>query len=137
MERVQDEVFDGAVSGALARRLGLAPWRYDVESRSLMWSDAARVLFGAGPDASCSSLERGIESGSRSALDDQLERAVNEGEPVDVQLGVKEGLAQTCWLRVVGEPVRRDGRVVAVEGYVQDQTRLVHALAIEPPDGGP
>ena len=49
-----------------------------------------------------------------------LERLVVDGEPSDLEVGLIRADGQRIWVRVVGEAVIEDGRVVRVRGIIAD-----------------
>ena len=58
-----------------------------------------------------------------------LQRAVEHGEPYALELQLTSSQGHTKWIRTQGEPIWQDGRVVRIEGAIQDISEVRQARA--------
>ncbi len=58
-----------------------------------------------------------------------LKRAVEHGEPYALELQLTSSKGQVKWIRTQGAPVWQDGRVVRIEGAIQDISEVRQARA--------
>ena len=58
-----------------------------------------------------------------------LKRAMERGEPYALELQLTSSTGQAKWIRTQGEPVWQDGRVVRIEGAIQDISEVHQARA--------
>jgi len=58
-----------------------------------------------------------------------LRRAMENGEPYALELQLTSSQGQTKWIRTQGAPVWQDGRVVRIEGAIQDISEVQQARA--------
>ncbi|MEY7849185.1 bacterio-opsin activator domain-containing protein [Natrarchaeobius sp. A-rgal3] len=115
-------------------------WELVVEGDGyeLQWTDEVARIFGLGPETAASiSLEEALafyHPADRSRLRTAIDRAVEEGEPYDLELRVITADGDRRWVRAIGDPVvggerwydseaaAGDREVVAVRGSIQDVT---------------
>ena len=70
---------------------------------------------------------------SRPIIAEAFRRACRDGVPYDLTLEIVTGKGNRRWVRVIGWPVARDGRVVKVSGVLQDVTGFrPNAAAVNP-----
>jgi len=62
-------------------------------------------------------------------LNHVLRRAITCGEPYALELQLTSAKGTVKWIRTQGEPVYREGRVVRIEGAIQDITEVQQARA--------
>ena len=118
------------------RMTQVAGWELDVTSEppELTVTDEGYRLQDVQPDRDANflrALER-VHPEDRPRVEDAVDRAIEEGEPFDVELRLTTAEGRHRWNQVIGEPVREDGEVVAVRGSLQDVTeRKERELAFE------
>jgi PAS domain S-box-containing protein len=99
-------------------------WEYDVETEEGYWTDEVSRIHGLSADVEASpelSLEQ-YHPDDRPALREAFERAVEAGEPYDLELRLTNQDGEQRWVRTRGEPQYEDGDVVRVRGTLQDVT---------------
>ncbi|WP_226011295.1 PAS domain S-box protein [Halomicrobium salinisoli] len=110
-----------------AQRIGgIGGWEVDLRSDpyGLFWTDEVYRIHGLEPDADVD-LEDGIDyyhPEDRERIREAVRRAIEEGEPYDVEARLVTDDGEQRWVRSIGEPVREDGEVVTVRGSILDIT---------------
>jgi PAS domain S-box-containing protein len=97
-------------------------WSFAPGDPGPVWDAMMRRIHGA-PDDFRPTLETAVAfhpPEARAELSDALARAVGEARPFDLELPMLSWSGREVWVRVVGRPVLRDGRVVGVRGVSQD-----------------
>ncbi len=101
-------------------------WEYDVAAGELTWTDQVyrihgrKAVEGQGP-----SVDEAVESyhpEDRPTIRDAFARAVEEGEPYDLQVRLCTDGGEERWVRTRGEAQVERGEVVRVRGTMQDIT---------------
>ena len=101
-------------------------WEYDIGTGTLWWSEQVRRIHGLLPDEQPSiaeSLERYVPE-DRAVVEAAFQRAIEDGDPYDVEVRLDEAGDGRRWIRTRGEPEFEDGTVVRVRGSYQDVTDL-------------
>ncbi len=107
------------------RIAGIGSWEWAINSEIVTWSEGLYLLLGYSlADApTISTLPRRYTPESWSLLERAIARAVDEGEPYELELEMIRGDGGTCWTTTRGEAVRgSDGAVVNLRGTVHDIT---------------
>ena len=99
----------GTRTDGAARILDLDPSKPD----SLTFSDGLKYFQGEHHDR----------------ISQTLQRAVEHGEPYALELQLTSSQGHTKWIRTQGEPIWQDGRVVRIEGAIQDISEVRQARA--------
>ena len=100
-------------------------WEYEVESGHVTWTDEVYSIYGVGRDFDTSNVARIIAfcaAESRPVLTEAFRRAVDTGEPYDLELPFDDAKGAHKWLHASGRPVLDDGAVVGVVGSIMDVT---------------
>jgi PAS domain S-box-containing protein len=101
-------------------------WAYDVESKTVTWTDEVYRIHEVSPDAhNPNSAARDIEfyaPGDQARIDEAFLLAVEEGRPYDLELRLITANGREIWVRTSGHPEIEDGRVVRLYGDIQDIT---------------
>lgn len=58
-----------------------------------------------------------------------IQRAIQHGQPCSLELQLTSSQGKTKWIRTQGEPIWQDGRVVRIEGAIQDISEVQQARA--------
>lgn len=58
-----------------------------------------------------------------------VQQAIDEGRPYSLELPLTSSTGQVKWIRTQGEPIWQDGRVVRIEGAIQDISEVQQARA--------
>ncbi|APW97196.1 PAS sensor protein [Halobiforma lacisalsi AJ5] len=151
-EQVENERALERTRGLLeqAQRIaGVGGWELDVreDEHEVTWTEETARIHGL-PPGTVADLERGFEGlldyyhpEDRPQLEDAIERAIEDGEPYDLELRLIRADGEQRWVRTIGEPIAdcdrgtaarsrsddHDGGVVkgdvdAVRGSIQDIT---------------
>lgn len=106
-------------TGRLAR---IGGWEIDLETNELSWTDVVyqilEVESGYKP-----MVETGINFYAPEAvsiISESVHRAIEEGQPFDVELQLLTARNNRLWVRVVGKAIRENGKTVKVRGVFQD-----------------
>ena len=118
-------------NGALLREMEkvarIGGWEYDVEKKTNLWTREVYHLHGVSPEEYDSNdIERDIsfyeEGKSRAAIESAFGKAVENGEPFDLELKIRNAQGELLWVRAMGKPMMEGKRVVKVRGAFQDIT---------------
>jgi PAS domain S-box-containing protein len=100
-------------------------WSYDAASEEVTWTDEVYRIYGVDRDFDVSDIEAaesfyGAEG--RDAIAAAFSRAVEQGEPYDLELPFVRADGERLWVRTSARPVIEDGAVVRVIGNIADIT---------------
>jgi PAS domain S-box-containing protein len=136
--KVEKELVESEMLLREAQERGkMGNWVYDVKTGEITWSEMTFALYewtpGEPPPAT---FEEGLprlyppEDGAR--LQAAVQRAIEEGEPYELDLRVNLPSGTTAYHHAIGTPITDEhGRVVELHGTVQDITeRKVTELAL-------
>ncbi|MBF0496426.1 MAG: PAS domain S-box protein [Deltaproteobacteria bacterium] len=101
-------------------------WEYDVVTKKLFWTEEVYRIYGISPlDFDPNDISRSVEfyKGEDSKiLAEAFRRAVELGEPYDLELQFTTAQGRDLWVRTTAKVFRRDGQVVRVSGNFMDIT---------------
>ncbi|MFI4917208.1 MAG: PAS domain-containing protein, partial [Phycisphaerales bacterium JB060] len=106
------------------RMAGIGGWELDLGTNSLHWSDRVCQIHEV-PPGYVPSLEEAIgyyEGPDRQVIVGCIQRAIELGEPWDVECRFITAKGRRRWVRTVGESVFVDGKAVRLAGAFQDVT---------------
>ncbi len=102
---------------------GIGNWVLYLEDNSIYWSEEIRRLHEVEDDY-VPYMEEALdffkEDGSKRKITEKVNRAIEEGEPFDVELKLVTAKGNERWIRVVGEAEFEDGKCVCLYGCTQD-----------------
>lgn len=101
----------------------LGAWKYEVASGHITWTDEVYRIHGVGQDFDTNDLTRAINfyaPESRPALTQAMKRAVELGEPFDLELEFIRANGERIWVRSCGRANLKDGQTVSVNGSFMD-----------------
>ena len=104
-------------------------WEVDLEHLSLFWTDQTRHIHGLGaePTPSLKEAFAFYTPSSRPRLEAAWQKAVETGEPFDLEIELNTTRENTITVQVIGVPTMRNGRTVRVNGAIRDITKLKQA----------
>ncbi len=110
-------------------------WEYNLDGPNL-WTEQVYELYGLSRDTrlELDHVRKLYHPDDRQRVDDALDRAVETGDPFDLEVRMSAGDDETRWVRLRGDPQFEDGEVVRVRGVVQEITDRVereHRLQAE------
>lgn len=105
-------------------------WEYDVASDSVKWTDEVFRIYELSRDYDPGNVQRDIglfPAGERVRLAAAFQRALDQGEPYDLELQFVAASGRRLWVRTVAQAERKDARVVRVFGNIIDITERKRA----------
>ena len=99
-------------------------WELDPINQTLTWSDQVRVIHEVPPDY-VPTLEEAVAfypAEAAQTIGHLVQRAIEEGQPFDVELPLITAKGNRLWVRGMGEAYRPEGKTVLVRGAFQDVT---------------
>jgi PAS domain S-box-containing protein len=103
----------------------LGGWEYDVASGHITWTDEVYRIYGVGHDYDPNNVSTNIgfyAPKDAPVIEQAFYRAVQEGEPYDLELELIRADGSPIWVRTMGKPVLEDGHIVRVTGNIMDIT---------------
>jgi len=100
-------------------------WETDCRSGRVFWTDETYRIHDLNPGKYVPSMDSSIGFYAPEAVpvvDNAMRRAMDPGEPFDLELPLITARGRRIWVRVIGEIQREDGRVSHVHGTLQDIT---------------
>jgi PAS domain S-box-containing protein len=100
----------------------IGAWEFNTDNFEGNWTSQVARIHDLNPDQDDSmafSLGLYTEQ-SKEIIENAIDRSIREGEPFDLELELISVAGKRKWVRIIGTPVKRDGRVVQVGGTVQD-----------------
>jgi PAS domain S-box-containing protein len=107
-------------------------WAFDVASQRVTWTDEVYRIHELPRDYDPNSAQQDIEfyaPEDRSRMAEAFRLAVEEGQPYDLEVCLDTAKGHEIWVRTVGQPQLRDGRVDRVYGTIADITEQRRAEA--------
>jgi predicted DNA binding protein len=108
------------------RVAGVGGWELDVRADppELTWSEEVYRIHDL-PTGETVEFDEGVgfyHPDDRPRVQERVERALEEGEPYDIEARLVTAEGDQRWVQSIAEPVTEDGEVVALRGSVQDIT---------------
>ena len=105
-------------------------WEYDAGTKRITWTDEVYRIYGV--DRSYDPNDVGRDIGfyvpeSAPAIERAFKRAIEAGEPYDLELEFVRADGERIWVRTVGRPVLEGGKVARVSGTFMDITERKRA----------
>jgi len=107
-------------------------WEYDVATRHVIWTDEVYRIHEVGADYDPADINHAISfyaPHDRALIDRAFQRAVEFGEPYDLELQFISATGRVKWVRTIGQTDMLDGRVTRVFGTIMDTTDRKQAEA--------
>ncbi len=104
-------------------------WEFDVQSGAGTWTDEVARIHDMDP-AQTTNVEIGLsvyQGESREKIEAALQKAIELGQPYELELEMVSVAGNHKWIRTIGHPVKEAGRVVKVHGTFQDITERKQA----------
>ena len=100
-------------------------WQYEAATGRIDWTDEVYRIYGRDRTYDPNDLAQNIaayDAESAPIVEAAFRRAVVDGEPYDLELGLVRAGGERIRVRTVGQPVSEDGRVVRIIGAIADIT---------------
>lgn len=100
-------------------------WEYDVPSGKMRFTEETYRIHEVGPEFDPSNIDANIAFYSpdeQAVIERAFKRAVESGEPYDLELRFTGAKGTPKWVRTAGQAERIDGKVVRVFGTIIDVT---------------
>ncbi len=100
-------------------------WELEVATLAGSWTDETARIQDMEPQPHAS-VAMGLDlfqGPSRAAIEQALRDAIERGQPYELELEMTTAKGAHKWVRTIGLPVLEEGRVVRVQGAIQDITR--------------
>jgi PAS domain S-box-containing protein len=104
-------------------------WEFDVATRTGFWTEETMRIIGVTQDVPAT-VVNGLtvfHGEMRQRIERALEAAIKEAQPYELELEITTFAGTHKWIRTVGQPIVENGRVVRVEGAIQDISSRKHA----------
>ncbi len=122
--RQQKELLDR--TGQMAQVGG---WEFDVTRMAGSWTDETARIHDLDPSDAVT-VAQGLsfyDEPSRVALELAIKVAIEHAEPYDLELEMTTAKGVRKWIRTIGQPVVENGKVVRLEGAIQDISKRKQA----------
>lgn len=108
----------------MSRLAKVGGWSFEVDTLTGVWTEEITRIQDLDPDCSATvALGVGFFDGEdREKIEEAVSNAIHSGIPYDLELQLTSALGVRKWVRTIGFPVFENGRVVRVEGAMQDIT---------------
>ncbi|HRF43447.1 MAG TPA: PAS domain S-box protein [Candidatus Competibacteraceae bacterium] len=106
-------------------------WEYDLVSKKLAWTNEVYRIHGLTPaEYDPNDVQQNIAfyaAGDAAIIGQAFKRAVEEGEPYDLELRFRSAQGDEKWVRTIGKTEYQDGKIVRVFGNIVDITERKRA----------
>jgi signal transduction histidine kinase len=110
---------------------GIGGWELDLQTMTPHWSEETYGIHEVDP-----SLQPDLENAinyyapeARPVISQAVQRAIEEGQPYDLELPFITAKGKNLWIHTMGQPEFRDGKCVRLFGTFQDITERKRAEA--------
>lgn len=110
-------------TGKLAKVGG---WEFDVETGKGTWTKEVARIHDLNPDDP-TNIEIGLSfysPNSRSKIETALKQCIEEGKSYDLELELISAKSKHKWIRTIGKPIKKNGKIIKVTGSFQDITKI-------------
>lgn len=127
-ERKRDEeelIYRQALLDEMGRLAKVGGWELEVATGKGRWTEEVTRIHDLEATGDASGLEQGLQfypGECRQRLEEAVRRAIDPGEPYDLELEFVSARGQRKWVRTIGHPVMGPAGVVKLRGSIQDIT---------------
>ncbi len=110
-------------TGKLAKVGG---WEFDVETGKGTWTKEVAAIHDLNPEDP-TNVEIGLRyysPNSRTIIEKALKDCIEQGKRYDLELELISAKDTHKWVRTIGKPIKKNGKVVKVTGSFQDITKM-------------
>ncbi len=106
-------------------------WEYDIAAGKIIWTQEVYRIFGVTPEEyEPNDRNPDIEFYTRedmAIIQHAFKGAVEDGNPYDLELRIRNKSGENMWVRIIGKPERKGGKIVRIYGNIVDITQRKHA----------
>ena len=103
-------------------------WEFDALTLKGTWTAGVARIHDLDP-AQATNVELGVSfysAESRAKIEQAIKAAIEQAQPYDLELAMVSAAGTPKWVRTIGLPTVKDGRVIRVRGIFQDITERKH-----------
>jgi PAS domain S-box-containing protein len=125
--RIEDKLHSSrALLQDMERLTRVGGWEYDCGAGRMKWTEEVYRICGVSPRTyDPNQLRQNVSFYSpqdQPTVKEAFRRAVEQGEPYDLELSLIRATGEKLWVRTIGQPEVREGRVARVYGNIMDIT---------------
>jgi PAS domain S-box-containing protein len=106
-------------------------WEYDIAAKRMIWTDELYRIYGVSPETyDPNPIQKNIAfyaPEDQTTIAAAFQRAIEQGEPYDLQLRFTNATGKQLWVRTIGQPEFIEGRFMRVYGNFMDITERKQA----------
>lgn len=113
----------------MSRLAKIGGWEFDTSDMKGTWTDETARIHGLDPAAETNAT-LGLsfyEGEHKERIETAVREAIEEGRPYDIELEMTAADGTKKWVRTIGHPIKKHGKVVKLRGMFQDITEAKHA----------
>jgi PAS domain S-box-containing protein len=122
--KYQQEILD-----EMGRVAKIGGWEFDADTGKGTWTEETARIHDLDPNDPAN-VEIGISfytDESRAKIENAIKEAIEKVKPYDLELELVSAKGNHKWVRTIGNPKTKNGKVVKVRGSFQDITEIVLA----------
>jgi len=101
-------------------------WEYDVKTKRITWTDEVYRIYGVNKKTyNPGDVQQNISfyvPQEQRKIEQTFQKALQEGKPYDLEVEFNTGTGKQGWVRTIGKPTIKEGKVVKVSGNIMDIT---------------
>lgn len=100
-------------------------WEYDIGNGQLIWTDEVYRIYGVEKDFDQNDIAKAISfytGEDRQIIEHAFMNAVNADKPYDLEMCLTAADGTQKWVRTIGNPIHKNGKVIKVTGNIIDIT---------------
>ncbi|MFW2374594.1 MAG: EAL domain-containing protein [Gammaproteobacteria bacterium] len=101
-------------------------WQFDVATMKGSWTAETARIHDLDPNSLEATVAEGLNfmhDPARSTINQAIQAAIEQAKPYDLELEIISANGAHKWVHTIGIPVVEDGKVVRIEGAIQDITK--------------
>jgi PAS domain S-box-containing protein len=98
-------------------------WDYDLQTKTSTWTDEVYKIYGVGKEYQPGDIKTDFSfyaPESAPIIEKAFKNAIEKGEPYDLELELIKITGKRIWVRTIGRPHIKDGKVVRISGNIMD-----------------
>ena len=103
-------------------------WEFDVDTGEGAWTKEVAKIHDLNPDDP-TNVAIGLSfysPDSKKNIENAINQAIVGGKPYDLELELISAKGIHKWVRTIGKPIKKDGKIVKITGSFQDITEIKH-----------